>query len=387
MSSSGIFDTEQKSSSNGKVFIIAAVALLILVAIGYGLYAYNKSQKPTEEQISRQLKDREITDSVIAMLGQSSFSGDEFEQQILGKGKMERYDWVNKDAYFYYPEPNKAEYNEFISKFFINQSKIEPAVEKEGRLQLGKYSLEKTPETGYFFRTPFNNIKIETNQTLKFPYKTATYDVSLEEVNNFVKDKSVYGGRLIAGKSEGQNPMLAFANHGIMVAKPNEPSLNRLIKNLFASDPAIGDNREKKIQRLLDFVTNEIEYSYSEALSGRETLKRPDETLMTRTADCSNKTILMASLLEQIGEDYLLLYAPQHITVAVPQGNFTNENKLDFKWNDKNWMIAETTVPGFEIGKTKVNDAIRLGSIEYVQVPKQVDIIFDANSYNLIKFY
>ena len=68
-------------------------------------------------------------------------------------------------------------------------------------------------------------------------------------------------------------------------------------------DETIANNREAKIQRLVDFVSNEIQYDYSEAVGGRETLKRPNEVLFTRSGDCSNKTILLASLLEQIGED------------------------------------------------------------------------------------
>lgn len=384
MSSSGIFDTESKNSSSGKVIVIAVFALIVLVGIGFGFYQYDKSKHKTPDQIRSDQKTKEISDNTILMLAQPTFSGDEFSKQILGKGRLQRYDWVNKDVYFSYPQTDAKEFEDFKQKFFINPAKIEPGKETDGKFQLGRYSLMKTPESGYFFRTPFENVKIETDQIVTFPYKTATYDISLKELNNFVNDSSVYGGRMIAGKTEGQNPMLAFANHGIMVSKPNEPSLNRLVEQLL-KDESI--NREEKIQKLLNFVTNEIEYSYSEALSGGETLKRADETLMTRSADCSNKTILMASLLEQIGEEYLLLYAPQHITVAVLQGNYTNENKLDFKWNDKDWMIAETTLPGFQIGKTKVNEAIVLGTINYVQNPKQIDIIFDANSYNLLKFY
>ncbi|MEP7077200.1 MAG: hypothetical protein ABI878_15450, partial [Acidobacteriota bacterium] len=124
----------------------------------------------------------------------------------------------------------------------------------------------------------------------------------------------------------------------------------------------------------------------TEALGTRETLKRANETLMTGNGDCSNKTILLASLLEQIGEDYVLLYCPQHITVAVPQGNFSDENKLDFTWNQKPWIIAETTLPGFQVGKTRVQQAEILTHINYVQDPKNADVIFDANSYEVLKF-
>jgi hypothetical protein len=179
-------------------------------------------------------------------------------------------------------------------------------------------------------------------------------------------------------------PKVIFANHGIMVAKPNEPSLKRLTDDLLKDVP---DDREKRVQRLLDFVSNEIEYSYTEAVAPRETLKRADEVLMTRIGDCSNKTILLASLLEQIGEDYVLLYCPRHITVAVPQGNYADENKLDFVYENKPYLIAESTLPGFQIGKTRVGQFEQLINVNYVQSPKQIDLIFDAKSYTYLNFW
>jgi hypothetical protein len=70
----------------------------------------------------------------------------------------------------------------------------------------------------------------------------------------------------------------------------------------------------------------------------------------------------------------------------VPQGNFADDNKLDFTWNQKPWMIAETTLPGFQVGKTKVQQADLLTHVNYVQDPKNADVIFDASSYEVLKF-
>ena len=179
------------------------------------------------------------------------------------------------------------------------------------------------------------------------------------------------------------SPTIIFANHGIMVAKPGEPSMKRLGDELLKNTKA---TRQARIQRLVDFVSNEIEYSYSEALSRGETLKRGSEKLMTRNGDCSNKTILLASLLEQIGEEYVLLYTPRHITVAIPQGEIANANQLDFTWEGKPWLIAETTVPGFQVGTTNVTESRILTRVKYVQNPKNSGVIFDANSYEVLKF-
>ncbi len=383
MSAGSLFDSESNKSSNWKMFLIGFVVLIVIFSTAFGFYWSSKPREKTSEEILGE----EIRDSVVMLLAQPTFSGNEFESQILGKGNLQRFDWREREAYFSFPKAENGEFDGFLNKFFVDRTKIEMGVESDGKIKLGKYTLTISPESAHFFKTTFENFKVETNQTLKFPYQSLTYQLSLEELRNFTNNSQVFGGKLIAEQSQRTDePKIVFANHGIMVAKPNEPSLQRFTNELL-KDEAIGNDREKKIQKLVDFVSKEIEYSYTEAVGGRETLKRANEVLMTRTADCSNKTILLASLLEQIGEEYILLYCLQHITVAVPQGNFVNENKIDFVWNGKPWLIAETTLPGFEVGKTKVNDFTRLTTIQYVQVPRQKDIIFDANSYNLLKFW
>lgn len=383
MSAGSIFDSESNKSSNWKMFLIGFVVLTIVFTTAFGLYWLGKPREITREEIVAS----EIRDSVVMMMAQPTFTGSEFEAQILGKGNLQRFDWREREAYFSFPKAESGEFDEFLSKFFVDRAKIEMGAEVDGKIKLDKYTLTISPESAHFFKTKFENFKIETNQTLKFPYKNLTYELSLAELRNYADNSAVFGGRLIAEQSSRTDePKIVFANHGIMVAKPKEPSLQRTVNELL-KDESIKNDREKRIQRLVDFVSGEIEYSYTEAVGSRETLKRPNETLMTRTADCSNKTILLASLLEQIGEEYILLYCPQHITVAIPQGNFINENKIDFTWDGKPWLVAETTLPGFEIGKTKVNDYTRLTTVQYVQVPRQTDIIFDANSLNTLKFW
>lgn len=383
MSSGSLFDAESNKSSSWKLFLIGFVVLMIVCGAVYGLYVSGKPREKTSEEILA----AEIRDSVVLMMAQPTFSGVEFEKQILGKGNLQRFDWKKREAYFSFPQADQTEFDEFLNKFFVDRMKVEIGLNADGEIRLGNYTMTVSPENTYFFKTPIENVKIEPKQNLKFAFKDVNYDISLEEMRQYTNNTAVYGGKLIAEESQRTDaPKIIFANHGIMVAKPDEPSLQRLVNEIL-KDETIKNDREKRIQRLVDFVSNEIEYSYTEAVGGRETLKRANETLMTRSADCSNKTILLASLLEQIGEEYILLYCPQHITVAVPQGNFLNENKLDFEWNQKPWVIAETTLPGFQVGTTKVNDAARLQTVKYVQVPRQTDIIFDASSFNTLKFW
>jgi hypothetical protein len=380
MSAGSIFDSEsEKRGPNLTMVAIGVIAFVVLCGAGIGLYFYTKPVPRSSEEARAE----EIRDTTVMMLAQPTFSGEDFRQQVLGKGRLVKFVRSLKDAYFIFPADNDNEFQQFVGKYFVDGSKIDYAKNENGEDELGGYKIPA--ENGMkFFRTSLENIQIDPTQQLSFKLPDATYDVSLNELRNLVNNSELYGGRLIArmpGRRD--EPQFVFANHGIMVAKPGEPSLARLVDELLKDVP---NDRNARIQRLVDFVSRDIEYSFVEASSG-ETLKRASETLMTRSGDCSNKTILLASLLEQIGEEYLLIYVPQHITVIVPQGDFPDDNKLDFTWNQKNWLIAETTLPGFQIGKTKVADSLRLTHINYVQDPKNADVIFDANSYEVLKFF
>jgi hypothetical protein len=380
MPAGSIFDAETKRGPNPRITAIALIALILLCGSAFGLYWYTKPAERTSDDVVAE----EIRDTTVMMLAQPTFTGEEFRNQVLGKGRLVKFVWSLKDAYFTYPESDDAEFEAFLDKYFAERTKVDFAKNENGELKLGGYSLPISQDAAHFFRTTLDNIRIDPKLSLNFQLKDATYDVSLAEIRNLANNAEVYGGRLMAEvPTRRDGPMFIFGNHGIMVAKPDEPSLKRLTDRLLKDT---GQSREERIQRLVDFVSNDIDYSYTEALGTRETLKRPSETLMTRNGDCSNKTILLASLLEQIGEEYVLLYCPGHITVAVPQGNFADDNKLDFTWNQKPWMIAETTLPGFQVGKTKVAKSDILTHVNYVQDPKNANVIFDANSYEVLKF-
>ncbi|HMO79852.1 MAG TPA: hypothetical protein PKD24_03595 [Pyrinomonadaceae bacterium] len=380
MASGSLFETEDRSG-RGKVFIIALIAFVVFAAVGFGVYRYTRPVPPDPSvRIAA-----EIREAYLFLLAQPSFSGDEFREQLLGKGRVTSYAWQRKEVYFTYPETSEEDFQEFLAKHIIDAAKINFGSQGEGKITLDNYTLTITPDAARFFKTAPSNIRLDTDATLNFPYLSVSYTLSPAEIRDFSNNSQIYGGSLVTRSPESSHePQFFFANHGIMVAKPGEPSLMRLVEELLRD---VGDSREARIQRLLDFVSHEIEYSYTEAVAPREKLKRPNETLMTRSGDCSNKTILLASLLEQINEEYLMLYSPRHITIAVPQGDFVNENKLDFKWDQRQWLIAESTAAGFYIGLSRISDQGLLTKIQYVQNPKIRDLIYDAHSYEELRFY
>lgn len=374
-----LFNSYTKSRLNFKSIAIGVIAFVALSSAAYFVYWMSKPvPRPADDILAEQIRD-----NAVLMLQYRTFSGEEFRQQVLGKGRLERYVKVNDEAFFTYPPADENEFKDFIAKSFYDVSKIEFGTSADGVVKLGDYKIP-SDYAAHFFRTSLANIKIPRETTLSFPFTTVNYTLNMDEMNNFITDSSVYGGRLVAQEGERTNrPMTVFANHGIMIAKPGEPSLKRLTDDLLKD---VGPDRETRIQRLVDFVANEVEYSFTEAVGGRETLKRANETLMTRNGDCSNKTILLASLLEQIGEEYILLYCPRHITVAVPQGNFPNENKVDYTWNDRQWAVAETTMQGFQVGRSRLARPEILQLVNFVQDPKHMNVIFDVNSGEFLKF-
>lgn len=380
MADGSIFDSEAKSGSGKTMFLIGLAALLVVGGIAYGMYWYSSPVPPDPQDLLA----NEIRENVVFLLAQPSFSGQEFREQLLGKGRLEKYAWQQKEAYFTFPETEESEFQTYLADNFHDVSKIIFGKPEGSRIELDSYKLTPSPTAAKFFKTTTDNFDLKTDREVTFPYSTVNYTVSLNEIRQLSNNTNVYGGKMITqAPSRQDGPQYVFANHAIMVARPEEPSLKRLVDALLKD---VADDREARIQRLVDFVSTEIEYSYTEATSSREKLKRPNETLMTRSADCSNKTILLASLLEQINEDYLMLYSPQHITIAVPQGAFPNENGLDFTWDQKPWMIAETTAAGFQVGMSQIAEPWRLTRVDYVQKPKSSEVIFDANSFAVLKF-
>lgn len=381
MSAGSLFEPELKRGPNIKTVLIAVVALVVLAGIAYTGYRLTSPVPPDPALI----RASEIRENMIFMLAQPSFSGEEFRRQLIGEGRIEKYRWREKEAYLTFPESAEEDFQEFLRTYVVDLSKVDFGTVEDGRIKIDDYTLTPSPVAKRFFKTTSDNLRLDTTKSLIFPFAAVNYTVSLDELSNFANNSQLYGGKMVAKVPERRDePQMVFANHGIMVTKPGEPSLKRLIEDLLRD---VADDREARIQRLVDFVSTDIEYSFTEAVSSREKLKRASETLMTRSADCSNKTILLASLLEQIGEEYILLYAPQHITVAIPQGSYANENKLDFTWDRRPWLIAETTAPGFQIGKSMVKEPNRLTNVQYIQDPKNSNVIHDAHSYRILEFF
>lgn len=248
-------------------------------------------------------------------------------------------------------------------------------------IALGSVRRKLSPETGCVCRTHLDNMKVDMEKSLEFSYPDATYTISLPELASFLENKVVYGGENLSTYMMRHLRKQESLNYGYLVARPEEPSLTRLADALLANVP---DNREDRIQKLLDFVSSDIALEVEER--GRpEAPKRPNEVLMYGKSDVENKAILFASLLEQIGEDYIIVYAGNSIAVAVPREDFKDENQLSFEWDGTVWLPCAASSPRFRIGLDHIPGFFTEKEITLVQHPEQVGILVDPHTGSVVK--
>lgn len=389
---------EVASGSRTWKLILAAVLTLTLGGAGVALYKLRADTRPggsLAETLRRGLAprtlDEQARDAVLSCLAQPGFAGTKVSEQVLGPVRLELLQVRAREVYFSAPDPELTgeTFDATVARFVVDPKQVvQGADDGTGRLRLGDYSLRRSSEKHFFFKTPIDNIRFDTATVLRFPYGPLTYTLDMRELGDFLRNKSIYGGRMVARTEEKQGGLpVVFANHGAMVARPGESSLERLVSELTRDLPADGEGaRAARVQRVLDFVSREIKYDQREATYDFELLKRPNEVLMSGESDCSNKAILLGSLLEQMGEDYLFVYTPGHITVAVPQGGFPVSNGLWLEWEGQAWLIAEGTAPGFRIGIDHLRDEAKLKQFQYVQRPRDRDTIYDVATHRQLSF-
>ena len=372
--------------SSGSRTVKVVLVVFIVLAIGAGAWVlYKRNAGSLRARNSRQVRpltvEERTRDTLLSYLAQPGFAGERLAEQVLGPARLELFQVSDREVYFSVPQPDQTgqTFDAIIARFIVDPKRIVLAEEDGDRLRLGKYSLLRSMNKHYFFKTAIDNVKFDPQSVLEFHFVSAVYKLDMRELNDFVENKSIFGGRMRARTGESQAGLpIVFANHGAFVARPEETSLHRFVNELTRDIPVDAEGgRELRVQRVLDFVSREITYDMREATYNFEVLKRPNEVLMTTVSDCSNKTILLGSLLEQLGEDYLFVYTPDHITVAVKQGGFPAQNGLSLEWEGQTWLIAEGTAPGFRIGVSRVLEEKHLKQFRYVQRPRDRDVIFD----------
>lgn len=325
---------------------------------------------------------------ILNLLAQPTYCGDEFIRQAIGEAHLELVDEAAGRCYFSAPSKGvagdtKSLVTKTASRFVTNTGRLEIAKLQDNEWQLGDYTLQHTAEKSAFFSVPITNIRFPNGLTFRFPYHAASYTISGAELQAYQENSAIYGGLLEADISAYYDVMgeESLANRGALVAKPGEPSLRRLVNAL-----APMKDSTKRVQKLADFVTQEIADDYAEASQAGQVLKNASNTLMTRRGSRGNKAVLLASLMEQVGTDYILVYSPRRIWVAVPQKGFAGSAGTTFDWDGVRWTLIDVATPGFKIGTTKITDAPPLSDLLFVQRPRQKEVIVDRTAGQSLGF-
>lgn len=315
-----------------------------------------------------------VSQNLLMLLARPDIAGSELQKAVLGDVELALYAVDSGDLYFVHPKTDDAQaVSRSFQRFSADVTKAGIVQSDSGRVDVGSAVLRFNPSREYLIVMPAGNFRVDPQLRLEFTFDGTVFAPTPEVLSAYLADEAIYDGKR---RARVPNSRRAFWNHGAFVAKPGEASLASLVEQVVSH--AHAESREQRIQAWTSFVCTQIAYSDFEAWDTVETLKRPNEVLMSRESDCSGKAILMASGMEQIQEDYLLCYYRGHVTVAVPRGSFPAANGLSFRWEDREWVLCETAIRGdveYRIGLTRLERSEPDAKPLYVQRPKSGEIL------------
>ena len=330
--------------------------------------------------------------TLIALLAQPVFSGAEFTRQVLGNVQLELADMDEGRLYFSLESKNvgvgklKESVQQAAKAFVADTSLLKLATATGNQWKIDDLVVGRSEKRGAVFGSPLSNVRFPGGLVFKFPYKQGIYSVNTPELKGFLESTVVYGGYLNADLRAYAAVMKEqrLINWGAYVTPPGEPSLKRFVGQVTAG---LGNEKmPARIQRLVDVVTEQVRNDYTESSEGGEVTKTANSTLMTRRGSRGNKVVLLASLLEQIGTDYLLVYSPGRSWVAVPQRGFPGGSGLAFDWDGTRWILVDATLPRFKIGETKLADPPTVKQLVFVQRPRLENAIIDRVTGKSLSF-
>lgn len=310
-------------------------------------------------------------DAILSLLAQPAFSGTDFAQALIGDAKLVLLDPRHQRVYFSLAQDlqngnDRGRVDAVAGKFVADVSGVALGSDDGMQSRFPDMVFRRSSDRWVFFSTGIDNLRLRTNGLLKIKFNSAEFSISSGELKSYLTNASVRGGLLAVNTAHYAVELggrRSVVNWGALVARPGEPSLARLTKELTngISEP------EKKIQRIVDFVAGEIKTDPVQTAIA----KRASEVLMTRIGTVPQKAVLLGSLLEQIPINYILLYSGDAVWVAVPQGSFRSENFLSVSFAGSQWTVLDVSKPGFIIGQTKSVAVPGFNSLVLAQRPQQ----------------
>lgn len=104
---------------------------------------------------------------------------------------------------------------------------------------------------------------------------------------------------------------------------------------------------------ILQFVQTSFDYKKDEQIYGQEKFSFPEETLVNAYADCEDKAMLFAILVNKVmGLKTVALFYKDaaHINVAVE--NWNKNSRGNFTFKDHDYIVCEPSGKGFNIGES-----------------------------------
>lgn len=350
-----------------KLFVIIACFCLLLAC------------RDTPRKTKR-AKKKELTTlqrMAITYLSYPQFVHEDFPRQLFSiPVNVERYHARKKLLYLSVPKDSVDK--QAIYQLADDSTAITFATEDSSGIFLDPYHF--TDENRTYFHLLATSLVIDSTKSIHTSLGGTTYEANIAEMGKIFSGEMMFNGPAVAQTHEKnyQGQSYVVGNHCATISPKGEPSLKRLVDKLIDTT----DSRETQAQHLLDFVTRQISYTGD---AGMEVFRRPTEILLAATADCSGKTVLYASLLEQIDYPYLLVYMPRHIAVAVP-GDFSDKNGMSFEHEGERYYFAETTFKGFWIGQTYFSPPLSEEDISYLQYPGKATRLFDVANNDSLEF-
>ncbi len=175
-----------------------------------------------------------------------------------------------------------------------------------------------------------------------------------------------------------------------------EPKLDEVYAEVFTGN----ETTDEKINKLIDYVQDEIRYMGVESGIGSIKPSAPETVVSHRYGDCKDKSLLLVSLLRQTGvvKAWPVLvntYLKHGIADALPGTNLFNHCIVKFEYNDSIYWVDPTnflqggnfrTISNYDHGRVLVigqpNDSLALMAPRPVESSMHFTYQFDSPSFD-----
>lgn len=280
------------------------------------------------------------------------------------------YDPEEKQLYFLFKR--NVGRAKVLSAMCLDTGKVEFAPCESGPCEFG--GMSGNIDGYYVFRIPEQNLKVDSNRAMNCLLKDYPLQLSLKELSHLRDSSITYNTPPYMDLTNFAGYQVKCGNIGSYISQGGKDAF---IKRLAEQLTSNAKTPEEKYTLLLNFVSHKILYSFEDYWYEAEITKRAHEVVFSGEADCSGKSTLYASLLEALHLPYCLLYFEHHMNVGVP-GKFPAENGYQIDLEGTRYFMAETTVPGFEIGKSRLSNVEILEHPTFYQIPNKSEAVLEV---------